>query len=70
MVPRKTGVFRRCNSNFSRKHVDVLETEGSVQLNGTFLATGLGLIMEEKYYRALDILFPFICVSAHHVTGY
>ena len=73
-VPRlfssvKTAVLRGCNSilsEFQRYYimpgmkVDLSKHEGSAQLNGIFLPTGLRGMVEGKDYRVLDIVFPFV----------
>ena len=40
--------------------VDLSKHEGSAQLNGIFLPTGLRGMVEGKDYRVLDIVFPFV----------
>lgn len=34
--------------------------EGSPQLNGILITTGLREMIEGKYYKALELVFPFV----------
>lgn len=54
----------------SRMTVVFLQPEGSSELNGIFLQTGLRCILESKENTALQLFFPFVYAYAVKVTGF